>query len=70
MILLINNRKVGFMKVIKIQTYKKSLVFSFKEQDKINTDLTMFTTKINLEELVFSFKYILKNKKQIGRAHV
>ena len=50
------------MKVIKIQTYKKSLVFSFKEQDKINTDLTMFTTKINLEELVFSFKYILKNK--------
>ena len=65
MILLINNRKVGFMKVIKIQTYKKSLVFSFKEQDKINTDLTMFTTKINLEELVFSFKYILKNKKLV-----
>lgn len=53
------------MKVIKIQTYKKSLVFSFKEQDKINTDLTMFTTKINLEELVFSFKYILKNKKLV-----
>ena len=50
------------MKVIKIQTYKKSLIFSFKEQQKINTDLTIITTKINLEELLFSFKYILKNK--------
>ena len=51
------------MKVIKIQTYKNSLIFSFKEQKKIDTDLTIITTKINLEELVFSFKYILKNKK-------
>ncbi len=53
------------MKVIKIQVYKKTLIFSFKEQEKINTDLTMITTKINLEELVFSFKYILKNKKLV-----
>ena len=51
------------MKVIKIQTYKNSLIFSFREQKKIDTDLTIITTKINLEELVFSFKYILKNKK-------
>ncbi len=53
------------MKVIKIQTYKKALIFSFKEQEKLDTDLTMITTKIDLEELVFSFKYILKNKKLV-----
>ena len=53
------------MKVIKIQTYKNSLIFSFEEQKKIDTDLTIITTKINLEELVFSYKYILKNKKLI-----
>ena len=48
------------MKVIKIQTYKKTLIFSFKEQEKIDTDLTMITTKIDLEELVFSKFLIIK----------
>ncbi len=53
------------MKVIKIQTYRHSLIFSFQEQSELNTNLTDFTTKINLEELIFSFKYILKNKKLV-----
>ena len=53
------------MKVIKIQTYKKALIFSFQEQEKIDTNLTMITTKINLEELIFTYKYILKNKKLV-----
>ncbi len=53
------------VKVIKIQTYKNSLIFSFKEQEKLDTNLTMITTKINLEEVYFSFKYIVKNKKLI-----
>lgn len=53
------------MKVIKIQTYKNSLIFSFQDQENLDTDLTMITTKINLEELVFSLKYILKNKQLV-----
>lgn len=53
------------MKVIKIQTYKKALIFSYKDQEKIDTNLTMITTKINLEELIFTYKYILKNKKLV-----
>ena len=53
------------VKVIKIQTYKKALIFSYKDQEKIDTNLTMITTKINLEELIFTYKYILKNKKLV-----
>ena len=55
------------VKVVKIQTYKQALLFSFKEQEKINTDLTIVTTKINLEEVVFSLKYIIKNKKLVTK---
>ena len=53
------------MKVVKIQTYKNSLIFSFVEQEKLDTNLTIITTRINLEELVFSAQYILKNKKLV-----